>query len=158
MHCTKSTIARFLAAVALAGACFSSGGCSKSSPTGTVSGTVTFDGAPVEEGTVELTNPKTGTGASAKLAAGGKFSLEKPLPVGKYSVLVTPPTIDDLPEGAGDPSTMPKPKKYPNIPPAYRAIETTDLEVSVQEGENDFPIKMKKGGGKKLGPSNKAAP
>jgi hypothetical protein len=139
--------------------CLCSSGCSKSTPTGTVSGTVTFEGQPVDEGVVAFTNLKTGAGANAKLEAGGKFSLEKPLDVGTYRVVITPPTIDDLPGGAGDPSKMPKPKTYPNIPRGYRSQESTDLEVTVKEGENNFPLQMKKGGGKKQGgPSKKAAP
>ncbi len=107
-------------------------------PTGTVSGTVTFDGSPVTEGRVQLYSQSTGEGGATTLDAQGAFRLEEPLPVGAYSVFVLPP-----PEPAPSPDVAYEPKEYPNIPEKYRSEMTTDLKVEVAEGENTFPIEMK---------------
>ncbi len=63
-------------------------GCSGGDPTGTVSGEVTYNGVPVESGTIQFT-PKDGKGAAAGgPVTAGKFDV-KNVPVGVMLVSVT---------------------------------------------------------------------
>ncbi len=115
-------------------------GCSGSEvrPSGTVSGTVTFGGEPVTEGQVQFNSEELGVGALAKLDSAGKFTIEAPLALGKYTVTVLPPPLPAPEEGV-----EPEIKEYPNIPEKYRTESTTDLTAEVKEGDNHFPFDMK---------------
>lgn len=108
-------------------------------PTGQVSGTITFEGAPVTEGFVNLISAESGRAATLPLGPGGKFAFEEPVVIGPYAVFITPP------EGA--PPTLenqsPKQPNPKNIPKKYRSDATTEFKVEVKEGENDFPLDMK---------------
>ena len=81
-----------------------------------VSGVVTLDGSPLQDGVVDMMDRVTGFSAGAPLDAEGRFKIEK-IPTGSYEVVVRPP----YPPGPGEtppprPSTMgpvrPVPKKY----------------------------------------------
>ena len=108
-------------------------------PTGQVSGTITFEGAPVTEGFVNLISVESGRAATMALGPGGKFGFEEPVVIGPYAVFITPP------EGA--PPTLenesPAPPDPKNIPKKYRTDATTDFKVEVKEGDNGFPLDMK---------------
>jgi hypothetical protein len=97
--------------------------------TASVSGSVTFGGEAVGEGTIVFEAAETGHGGEATLESDGAYKIE--LPVGSYSVIVQPPMI----EVAEDPDTDPSMeyKEVANIPEKYWAPETSDLKAEVTE-------------------------
>lgn len=120
------------------------GGCGSSDawPTATVSGAVTFEGQPVTEGQIEFFSPERGVGASAVLDSSGGFTIEQPVDVGSYKVMVKPPSMP-APK-MGEPP--PKMKEYQSIPYRYRDEASTDLTAEVREDEeNKFTFDMKAG-------------
>jgi|YNPNPStandDraft_1061719.scaffolds.fasta_scaffold03983_7 hypothetical protein len=94
-----------------------------------VSGTVTFQGAPVTEGKVTFEDPKTGYSGAADLNAEGQFSAM--VPAGHYKVTVTPPMV----EVGGTPDTPGEMtfKDVPNIPRKYWTANTSPLECEVSQ-------------------------
>jgi hypothetical protein len=120
-------------------------------PKGNVSGTVTYEGKPVEKGRVQLSNPKTGIAAMAKIQEGGKFTLEQPIETGTYVVTVLLP--ESPPPGEGDPVD---PEDFPNIPQFYQEEMYSDIKAEVKEGDNTIPVKMV--AGKKISAGGGQAP
>ena len=100
----------------------------------TVSGSVTFRGEPVKEGTVSFFDPKTGKAGVAELDSSGRFEAE--LETGSYQVTVEPPEISS---GDGDGEE----KKMPNIPEAYRSSTTTTLKLKVDDDVDGINFNMK---------------
>jgi len=94
-----------------------------------VSGTVTFQGAPVTEGKVTFEDPKTGYTGAADLNPEGQFSAM--VPAGHYKVTVTPPMV----EVGGTPDTPGEMtfKDVPNIPRKYWTANTSPLECEVSQ-------------------------
>jgi len=128
-----------MAALLLAATFGGCGGGGATKPSGIVAGEVTFQGTPVTEGTVNFTSPKTGVAATAELDPDGSFTLQEPLEVGSYDIVITPPPIKTAPMPNQPP---PAPKDYANIPAKYRAAATSTLKVEVEEGENSFQLEM----------------
>jgi hypothetical protein len=93
----------------------------------TVEGRVSFQGSPVEEGTITFENPANGFANSVKLGDGGVYTLQ--LPDGSYQVNVEPPMI---PLDAG-PNSPPSEgyKNVKNIPAKYRRSRSSGLTVQV---------------------------
>lgn len=112
--------------------------CSSEPPMASASGVVSLDGKPLKMGRVGFLSKETGKGASAKIGPTGEFSLDSPVPPGSYTVTVIPP--ETAPPVEGEPVT-PEPT-FEGFPKKYRSAETSDLTVDVQEGENQFEIKM----------------
>jgi hypothetical protein len=105
----------------------------------TVTGKVTYQGEPVEEGEITFQDPAAGSVNSAKLAAGGNYSLE--LPAGDFRVSVAPPLVE-IKSGADTPPDMvPKPVK--NIPKKYWVMESSKLTAPVAKDKrtHDFELK-----------------
>jgi len=103
------------------------------------SGTITYKGAPVAGGKVNLYSAETGAGASADLDSSGKFSLLKPIPIGWYKVVVVPPEAKPPESKSGEYEPQPS---YDNIPEKYRSELSTDLNAEVKEGDNKFTFDM----------------
>jgi len=103
------------------------------------SGTVTFKGAPVSGGKVNLYSAETGAGASADLDSSGKFSLLKPIPIGWYKVVIVPPEPKAPESESGEYEAQPS---YDNIPEKYRSELSTDLNAEVKEGDNKYTFDM----------------
>lgn len=114
-------------------------GCGGSKPTGTVSGKVTFQGEPITEGEVLLVSDDKTNGGTATLDANGTFKLPQPIPVGTYTVCVTPPPL----EMADDPSQAAPPSS--KIPDKYYSELTSDLKREISEGENTLDIELTPG-------------
>jgi len=138
--------------------CLAAAGCGGGGPelaaTGTVSGKVTFEGAPVTEGDVNFASSE-GYAATVPLDSSGSFLIES-LEIGTYTVFVTPPSPTEAPDS--DPSEMAEPKQYDNIPQGYREQTTSDLVAEVKEGDNTFTFKMETGGGKSAEETGEVAP
>jgi len=109
-------------------------GCQSEPAKGTLSGTVMYDGEPVEDGVVVLVNTDLGSGGMAVLGPGGAYKLQQEILVGTYVVTVGPEPISPIPDA--DP---PKPCRAPEV---YKLESTTPLTVEIKEGENtqDFDL------------------
>jgi hypothetical protein len=104
---------------------------------GTVSGTVTQDQTPLEDGIITF-HPVDGTGSSGygqiikgayEISTGAKTGL----PVGSYKVTVSASTIPK--EGTSETAKLLTPKKYSQP-------HTTDLKAEVKSGSNQIPFAM----------------
>ena len=131
------TFRPLLAGLLLAGLFFITG-CSGKNPLGKVQGEVSYRGQVVPAAEVHFYSKERGVGAIARVEGEGKFSLDTPLPVGTYSVYVTPPMLEP-----GDPAQTPA-ASVPTvqIPAKYRDMNTSGLSFEVKKGENDFPIEL----------------
>lgn len=92
-------------------------------------------GQPLTAGQVSFYAPASGYAALTEVTADGKFSLRDPLPKGIYRVSLLPPA----PPETGDPTAKP-PAPDVMIPQKYQTEATTPLEVTVESGQNDFPL------------------
>lgn len=105
-------------------------------PTGTVSGQVTHhDGKPLTNAEISFLAPQLGSSASAPVDANGRYTIDKPLKVGAYQVVVAPPETPYTPGDA--PATKPRAEiENPDIPARFRNAATSGLTVEVKEGQN----------------------
>lgn len=123
----------FLCAGLLSAASFTGCGSGKDvKPTGKVSGKVTVQGQPVVKGTVTFEMKTGGTAMSSQLDPTGSFAIADPVPVGNYTVSVTPP--EPSPDDAATPGGGVATKA--NIPQKYRNTSTSDLTMDVKAGDN----------------------
>ena len=100
-----------------------------------ISGIVSFDGAPVEEGTIMFENPQTMDGFQADLRSGGSYSVS--VPAGSYAVVIEPIFVEE--QGVSDAGL--DYKKVDNIPEKYRSSLSTDLNAEVS-GDADLNFEM----------------
>lgn len=126
--------------------CLMFSGCGGSGiETAAVSGTVTFDGKPVTEGTV-LFQPEKGPGATGALDAQGHYVLRTKkradgAPLGRNTVVILPLTTLGGPDSP-TPGELVK-RDFPNIPDKYRRAETSGLVREVKPGSNTFDFELK---------------
>lgn len=90
------------AALLLAGLTLAAG-CDGKKPTGTLSGTVTYNGKPLTMGSVNFLSP-TGAAALANLDDAGHYKVEGAIEAGEYTVYLNPP----IPGMAGRPGASPR--------------------------------------------------
>jgi hypothetical protein len=110
-------------------------GCGGGQPTGTVKGKVTFDGAPYTDASVIFLDMETGQAGSANIQAGGTFAIEKPLPVGTYTVYLAPKPVEQTAEPV--PVTIDE-----TVPDKYWNEASSDIKIEVEEGENDVAVEL----------------
>lgn len=118
----------------------SAAGCGPSDPLARypVKGKVSFQGQPVEEGTITFEDPSAGQVNSSPLAAGGAYSLE--LPAGDFKVSVAPPLVETK-AGPDSPGDM-VPKKVANIPKKYWVQEKSGLTARVERDNTTFDFDL----------------
>ena len=105
-----------------------------------ITGKVTFEGAPVEEGTIMFYNPDTQDTDQTNLGPGGQYAMQ--VVPGEHRVVIEPIMVVNQPTPEVAPETVHK--KVNNIPNRYRNPETTDLKASVEKaGEFSFDMKKK---------------
>jgi len=113
-------------------------------PTGQVSGTVSFQGKPLEDGIISIVNYETGVRIDTEIQPDGTYlatTHKGGLPPGNYKVVIFPPEIaDPNPPPNSEPGMIQK--KMDNIPKKYRSPQTTPLTLSITEGENTFDVDM----------------
>lgn len=104
----------------------------------TVQGTVTFQGSPVEEGSITFEDSSAGTAGGTELGPGGTYRLS--LPDGTYAVWIQPPMIV-TPDTADSPGGE-EMKEVNNIPPKYWRSTSSGLSVQVSRNEttHDFDL------------------
>jgi len=112
-------------------------GC-KGKQTGSVSGKVTFKGAPLTTGEVQFINLEKGSGSSGKLDSSGNYTLAGQLDAGTYKVYVQPPVQEQLPP---DQAKLAKRPTF-NVPPKYQDPRQTPITKEVKPGANDIPISI----------------
>ena len=108
-----------------------------------VSGLVTFDGHPVEEGTVMFLHDATQDSRQAPLGAEGRYEVE--VREGQHKIAVEP-VIIETPPSATSPGSSDY-KKAPNIPGRYRSPETSGFTADVT-APAEFSFQMQPGKGK----------
>jgi hypothetical protein len=113
-----------------------------------ISGTVNFDGAPIEKGTINFSPVDTAPTSTGGPIEAGKFSFDrtKGLPAGKYLVSIYAPkpgTGQAAPANTmpGDP--LPVPQEL--IPAEWNTASTQTIEVQ-NTGKNEFNFEIKSKG------------
>jgi hypothetical protein len=142
LFCVDASFHRRLCASFLAMLLLLLAGCGPRSDRLAVGGSVTLDGAPLDEGSIRLTS--TGSGklfASGAMIQNGKFHVpqEKGLPPGTYRVEISSPdTAAPLVVYKGVPGEPALPPTAPErIPPEYNFNSKQTIEVTTG-GDNVF--------------------
>jgi hypothetical protein len=110
-----------------------------------LSGTVTFQGKPLDAGTIEFLPPNPGQGLSARaLIRDGKYRVprEQGVPPGTYRVLITSPAPADGAAPEGPPGVKLPPPGRERIPPEYNRDSRQTAEVK-EGGPNTFDFTIK---------------
>jgi hypothetical protein len=114
---------------------------------GTVSGTVTLDGAPLKAGTVTFHPVGDGPAAIGSIKPDGSYELavgaERSIPPGEYVVTVEGNESASS-EAPADPRTPPRPPKR-ITPDKYASKDRSDLRVTLKAGSNKIPLELKNG-------------
>jgi hypothetical protein len=113
-------------------------GCGRGSQ-GEVSGSVSFQGAPLDQGTIQFvreTEPPQVAGGSAIRAGHYKIPGSAGLAPGKYKVVITSPEVV-AGQGTGDPMMSVKPVNKERIPSEFNTESQTFVEVRA-DGANEF--------------------
>lgn len=128
------------------------GGGLPAGETGTVSGTVTYNGKPVPEGCGVMFLPVSGEAGVMGIGttdSSGAYTLkmrnEENILAGKYTVGISPPNSDngsDDPDSAANVSEETSEPKLP-FPEKYLSPETSEVTFDVVAGSNSFNIEMK---------------
>jgi hypothetical protein len=92
-----------------------------------VTGTVTFQGSPIEQGMITFEDAAKGYAESSELGPGGSYALKAP--EGSYKVYIEPPIIvvEDTADSPGGEEEM----QADNIPPQYRNSVDSPLTATV---------------------------
>jgi len=105
-----------------------------------VTGKVTYQGQPVEQGEITFEDPTAGQVNSSPLRSGGGYSLE--LPAGDYRVSIAPPLIETKGTGDSPPDKIPDPA-VKNIPKKYWRQESSGLAAQVAKDKKAFDFDLK---------------
>lgn len=122
-------------------------GCGKSEELGQITGLVTYQGSPVNSGTVVFENRSLGVSVRASLDSEGRYQVRTHdrdgLPPGTYQVAVTSTMIGS---GASPFVGGVEEKSYqptgPPVPAKYHKVSTSGLSADVKPGSNvaDFEL------------------
>jgi hypothetical protein len=137
-----ATTRAVLIATALALLC----GCG-GSDVGSVSGTITVGGQPVERGTVVFENPAAGISVTAEIGSGGRYTVKTyefdGLPPGDYQIAIRPQVLSDGETPlVSDPSAE-SATPASAIPEKYHRLDQSGLTATVVAGDNppfDFDL------------------
>lgn len=123
-----------------------------SGPTGTVSGKVTLDGAPVPQGCVVSFVSPAGFTASATVGADGSYTLQSAdkssIPAATYKAAVAQPAADmsgaDYDKYMSAEGGQAAQAPAAAIPAKYQTVDASGLSYDVKEGPNTLNIELKK--------------
>lgn len=116
------------------------GGCGGPSgpPRQPVVGMLTFNGKAVPDAQVAFQCPEQNVYFTAMTDPQGRFEVVAAsgdgLPAGAYQITVYPAPSDD--------EEITEAPQRPDIPQRYRSTSTSDLKLTVAEGDNDFALEM----------------
>jgi hypothetical protein len=119
-------------------------GCG-SQATGTITGTVTLDGAPVKAGMIVFI-PADGIPRHGDIQPDGSYRVDN-VPVGDAIVVINPPPVEDpnrhmrIKEQKDAPPAAPV---APPFPTKYWEMSTSDLRCPVKAGNNVYEAAMKR--------------
>tara|TARA_R110002095_G_scaffold2463_1_gene10036 strand:+ start:7555 stop:7998 length:444 start_codon:yes stop_codon:yes gene_type:complete len=122
-------------------------GCSgdtDSRPAVEIKGTVTLDGAPLQQASIQFTSPKTGESAYANLDQSGQYSITFPkADIGTaYEITITPPVVEE--QNAMALAEQPQEKTVTKIPAKYSDRNSSGLTAKIeQNGKNEFNFDLK---------------
>lgn len=156
-----SVISVILVAQLVAGCGGGSSGDGFTGARGQVSGTITLDGQPLEEGCQVLFMAQTGGYTATGVVGGdGRYTLVytggEGLPVGDYKVQVAPPVAGDssLSNQPVDPGKMAAQMKLTRggqkaedtgpVPAKYKSTDTSGLRFKVEADQNTADFKLEK--------------
>ena len=122
-------------------------GCGPGNPLGrrAISGSVTLDGAPLDQGSIQFSpqQQQGGVGSGAVISNGGyTIAADKGLPPGKYLVRIFSAEQPDVPVPKGPPGSVPIPPATERIPPEYNANSDKIVEVTAA-GSNQFDFDIR---------------
>jgi len=120
--------------------CIASLGCGKTTPMGTVAGTVTLDDKPYADSALMFIDLSTGQAGTADIQSDGTFAMAGPIQVGTYTVFLSPKTADNESMEA-TPMEM-----GGELPQKYYSEAESDITIVVAEGENTVKVELKSGG------------
>jgi hypothetical protein len=115
-------------------------GCGPTSDRLPVSGVVTLDGIPLDDGSIRFSSTGEKLVATGTLIRAGEFSIpaEKGLPPGTYRLEITSPDNNAAPVVYRDASGAPGiPTQPERIPPEFNMNSQKTVDVTV-EGDNHF--------------------
>lgn len=104
----------------------------------TVTGKVTFQDEPVDQGGITFEDPESGIAVMGDLGEGGQYTLE--VPPGTYQIGITPPLEDKT--GRGDTPDDADYAKVDNIPPKYHWGGESGLTATVSDSETKHDFNM----------------
>jgi hypothetical protein len=114
-------------------------GCGKPR-TGTVSGNVTLDGAPLAAGTISFLPADGATATAAGPIKDGRYSVE--MPPGKKTVQISAmEVIGTRPAYEGDPNSPLIEEVRERIPPEYNGASTLSVTVAGGSAGHDFDLR-----------------
>lgn len=119
-------------------------GCGGGPETGSVKGTVTLGEDPFTDASLVLVSSESGQGASAELGPDGSFQLANELPVGTYTVYLTPKVDEEEMMKRMQEGKPPTSSKDNTVPKKYQNEVSSDLTVTVEPGENEVTLRMEK--------------
>ena len=111
-------------------------GCEGGKPSGSVSGTVKYKGAPLGEGDVNFLG-KNGSAAVARIDASGTFKIEGSLEADEYRVYFSSPPPEPV-----APGTRPA-KAKADLPAKFKDPASSGVVVPIKSGKNDVTIEFK---------------
>ena len=120
-------------------------GCGDST-LGTVSGTVTLDGRPLDQGLVVFEDRDRGVSVNTAIGSDGSFVVETydqtGLAPGEYAVAVKPGALGDGETPLVESATTTSRPENGAIPAWYGSTRTSGLVVTVTPGENHIPLEL----------------
>jgi len=121
-------------------------GCGESDPLGrkAISGTVSFNGAPIERGNIGFQPVEKSTTSGGASIEAGKYSIprQKGLPAGKYRVTVNAPKGGGAQASKDAPPGDPLPPPQEMIPPEWNEKSDQFIEVT-EKGPYVFNFDVK---------------
>ncbi|WP_148080512.1 peptidase associated/transthyretin-like domain-containing protein [Roseimaritima ulvae] len=113
-------------------------GCSPSIPEATLSGNVTLNGKPYSDSAVMLIDLNSGQAGGTDIQPDGSFAIADPLPLGTYNVYLAPKALSEAEAASAAPITIDT-----SVPDKYWSEHSTDITVTIEEGENTATIELK---------------
>lgn len=111
-------------------------GCDSGPVTGTVKGTVTYQGKPVGNARINFVDDAHGVSSNVATNTSGEYTLPDALPIGEYAVDVGPLIPDDPANQKSLPALTVK------LPPKVLNTTTSGIKFTINKGVNEFNLEI----------------